>query len=448
MIEGRRIAVRQQPRACSVVVSTRSITAAAAGRSDTIAVQANADCAWTATASTSWIQLSDASGAGNGNVKFRIDANDGGPRDGAVTIGDQSIAVTQAAGGTCSFSVSPTAIEIGTAGGSGEVAVATSANCEWTVANSAQWLALPTARRTGSGVVALSAAGNSGARRTAVAQIAGVNVTVTQNGASGVTPCAYTVTPATQAVEPAGGNGKPIEVSTGASCAWTATSAVSWMTIPSGSTGTGNGTVAILVQANLGPARTGTLSIAGRAVTVTQGAAPPPQPECSYEVGPAQMNAPSTGASGLTFSVTTAVGCGWTATSQSPWIAVTSGPMGKGSGNVTVTVAANGGASRTGQLAIADTTVSITQSAPCAFEVSPEVIDIDGAGGTRTITVTTTTGCAWTVATDDRWLTVIEGVSGAGSGIARIEIAANPGENRVGTLSIGGRQVTIHQAKK
>ena len=53
---------------------------------------------------------------------------------------------------------------------------------------------------------------------------------------------------------------------------WTASSSVPWVTITSGSTGAGNGTVAYTVAANPSSvARSGNLTIANQTYTVTQG---------------------------------------------------------------------------------------------------------------------------------------------------------------------------------
>jgi hypothetical protein len=55
------------------------------------------------------------------------------------------------------------------------------------------------------------------------------------------------------------------------SCSWTAASNASWITITSGSSSTGSGTVAYSVAANTtGSLRTGTMTVAGSIITVTQ----------------------------------------------------------------------------------------------------------------------------------------------------------------------------------
>ena len=59
-----------------------------------------------------------------------------------------------------------------------------------------------------------------------------------------------------------GGTGK-ITVSAGPSCAWTASPAAAWITISSGASGTGNGTVTYNVAANTGAARAGAIGFGG-----------------------------------------------------------------------------------------------------------------------------------------------------------------------------------------
>lgn len=88
------------------------------------------------------------------------------------------------------------------------------------------------------------------------------------------TACSFAVSPATQAAAAAGATHTVgVTVSTGTNCSWTAASSANWITITSGGSGTGAGTVTYTVAANTGVARSGTLTIAGRTVTVNQAAA-------------------------------------------------------------------------------------------------------------------------------------------------------------------------------
>lgn len=82
--------------------------------------------------------------------------------------------------------------------------------------------------------------------------------------------CTYSISPTSASYAAAGGSGT-VAVTAGGGCAWTAASNASWITITSGSSGSGNGSVAYTVAANAGTSsRSGTLTVAGSTFTVTQ----------------------------------------------------------------------------------------------------------------------------------------------------------------------------------
>jgi hypothetical protein len=86
--------------------------------------------------------------------------------------------------------------------------------------------------------------------------------------------CALSVLPTSLSLPPDGGSAT-VTVTTGSTCAWTA-SATSWLTVTSGSSGTGSGTVVVSAGANLQAPRSATLAVNDRRVTVTQDAAAAP----------------------------------------------------------------------------------------------------------------------------------------------------------------------------
>ena len=83
---------------------------------------------------------------------------------------------------------------------------------------------------------------------------------------------APTITPLSGSAMASGAAGS-ITVTALAGCTWSATSSATWITITSGATGSGAGTVTYTVAANTGAARNGTLTVAGRIFTVSQAAA-------------------------------------------------------------------------------------------------------------------------------------------------------------------------------
>ena len=187
------------------------------------------------------------------------------------------------------------------------------------------------------------------------------------------TPCTFALS-ATGVTIPASGGSSFVAVTTTSACDWTATSNSSFITITSGASSTtitsgasstGNGTVSFTVAANTGAQRSGTLTVAGQTVTVTQSAAITPPPTCTFALSATGLTvAASGGASSVT--VTTTAGCAWTAASNSSFITITSGASSTGNGTVSFTIAANSGAQRTGTLTIAGQTVAVTQSAATA----------------------------------------------------------------------------------
>lgn len=88
---------------------------------------------------------------------------------------------------------------------------------------------------------------------------------VTMNGDKTVkatfNPCTYSISPTSKTFFASGGKGS-VNVTTQSECPWNAVSSVDWITITSGSSGTGNGTVKYTVAANtLTTLRTGTIGL-------------------------------------------------------------------------------------------------------------------------------------------------------------------------------------------
>ena len=230
-------------------------------------------------------------------------------------------------------------------------------------------------------------------------------------------PCTYSIAPTSQALA-AGGAAGSATVTAGTGCAWTAASNAGWISVTSGATGSGNGTVGYAAAANTTTSsRTGTLTIAGQTLTVTQAA-------CSYTISPTTQS--MTAAAGTAnATVTTTSGCPWTATSNAAWLSVTSGGSGSGNGTVNYSVAANTTtSSRTGTLTIAGRTLTVTQAA-CSYTVAPTTQTLAAGGEAATATVSTTSACPWTATSNAAWLSVTRGASGTGKASVAYSASAN-----------------------
>lgn len=99
--------------------------------------------------------------------------------------------------------------------------------------------------------------------------------TIAYQGAPPPQPsCTYSISDSPGEPFPATGGTGTIDVTTDTNCSWTAVSNASWITVTSGSSGTGNGSdndVVYIVARNKGKKeRTGTITVAGKQFTVTQ----------------------------------------------------------------------------------------------------------------------------------------------------------------------------------
>jgi hypothetical protein len=233
-----------------------------------------------------------------------------------------------------------------------------------------------------------------------------------------------------------------VAVGSGTGCAWAAVSNVPWITISSGNSGVGNGSLTYSVTANTGTlSRTGTMTIAGKTFTVIQ-----PATSCTFGISPASQAFAAAGGA-ATVTVTTSAGCTWTASSGAAWVVISSGAAGTGSGTVSYNAAANTGSfARSATMTIAGKAFTVTEaSGTCMFMVTPTLITAPPAGTSGTITVSTQPGCTWTASTSSNWMTVSG--SGTGSGTASYSVQANGGTiGRSGLISIAGGFVGVSQS--
>ncbi len=166
----------------------------------------------------------------------------------------------------CTYSISPTSQSFPSPGGTGSVSVTAGTGCAWTAASNASWIHVTSgASSSGNGTVGYSVDANaSSPPRTGTMTIAGRTFTVSQAGV-----CAYSISPTKAHVGAGGGTGS-VAVTAPQGCAWTAVSNASWITVTSGSNGSGNGSVDYSVAPFTLKRRSGTITIAGKTFTVRQ----------------------------------------------------------------------------------------------------------------------------------------------------------------------------------
>jgi hypothetical protein len=157
--------------------------------------------------------------------------------------------------------------------------------------------------------------------------------------------CSYAIAPQNITVPAAGATQQTVNVVATNGCPWTATSNAAFLSVTSGTSGTGSGSVTYRVTANSGPTRSGTLTIAGQTFTVTETGTTSPtlnlsRSSLNFGYSASVVTSQQT----ITITFTGGSSVAWTASSNQPNITVAPG---SGSGNGTFQVTAAAGASGT-----------------------------------------------------------------------------------------------------
>jgi pimeloyl-ACP methyl ester carboxylesterase len=152
-------------------------------------------------------------------------------------------------------------------------------------------------------------------------------------------------------------------VTTQPDCQWTASSNTDWITLVSGNSGNGTGTVTYAVAPNLGSdLKTGTVTIARKTLTITSPPRPVSSASCTYDVSPSSLFLPSVGDTDIIY-VTTQPSCNWAASSNTEWVEIEWITVNheNGTGSVVYTADPNlTDSPKTGILTVAGKTVTAT----------------------------------------------------------------------------------------
>lgn len=256
---------------------------------------------------------------------------------------------------SCTYSVSPQSINVGSEGGTVTLSISTGSSCSWSSGANASWIRITSnPNGIGNGQIQIAIDRNGGSARSGTLTVAGQTVTVNQSGSSA---CTYSVSPSSLSLSASSGEGT-ITVTTQSGCNWSASSPEGWIQIVSGATGSGSGTVRYRVSQNTGPTRSTTLIVAGERIPVTQNA----PSSCTYSLNSLSNTFSSSGGTG-TIGVITQSGCSWRASSGASWVNIVSGASGTGSGTVTYRVDSYSGTlTRTATITIEDQTFTVRQN--------------------------------------------------------------------------------------
>ena len=276
-------------------------------------------------------------------------------------------------------------------------------------------------------------------------------------------------------------------VQTSAGCSWGASTTTTWIHITGGTQGVGTGPVTLTVDQNTGDSRIGSMLIAGQVFTITQNkllgpSGTPvvfsisknsgaqgsfcgtniPLPSLVYQPTDAEaylyysMQGLNVGdvvaskyyapdgslyaaAGGSTPPILTSGGIQTFCDGPSTGLKIFGAPPANMGGNWKVDLLVNG-------TLILEVPFTITGTNTCSYTLSGNTNSFNGSGGTGSITVTATQGCAWNATTTATWIHFGSTLSGVGSGTVTYTVDANNGAARSGAITIAGQSFTVTQA--
>ncbi|MBI2686758.1 MAG: hypothetical protein HYX27_10615 [Acidobacteria bacterium] len=81
-----------------------------------------------------------------------------------------------------------------------------------------------------------------------------------------------------------------------------------------------------------------------------------------------------------------------------------------------------------------------------SITAAPTAFTFPAIGGTGSISVTSNSGCAWKAVSNDKFITITSGASGAGSGVVTFSVGKKNGNrSQLGSITIGNTTVTVKQ---
>lgn len=260
----------------------------------------------------------------------------------------------------------------------------------------------------------------------------------TATSPSSITRCSVTVDGGGSL--PAQGGTATLAVTAARECSWSARAEGTWLSIRSGASGQGNGSIEVAAGVNPDPVvRRGAVLLNEERVELTQAAG-----ECAITLAEGGVSFPSSGGAGRVEVRASSALCAWRAESNESWIAIRSSGSGRGPGEVTFEVAPTTGGPRSGEIVVEGQRFAVTQADGCAYTIAPSSASVAADGGGGSVTVDTAAGCPWTAAANVSWLS-LSTREGSGPGQVTFGVDATAGA-RTGTAVIAGRTFTVSQS--
>lgn len=231
------------------------------------------------------------------------------------------------------------------------------------------------------------------------------------------------------------GETKTVTITNPYGYSWIVNSKPDWIT-----TAITGGNLTVTAAKNIAYERTGTVVIKDTDFNKTYNISVTQASDYVFSISPSSFSFAGEGSTSQ-LTVTNPNGYSWELEEIPSWI-LASQTTGNSNATIALTAAANGGAARTGEFIVNETTfgnqitVSVSQASGYTFSVSPSQLYFAVAGEGKTITITNPYNYNWTASSNVNWLTLSQS-SGNGSAT----ITATAGDNSAGAARYG--KVTI-----
>ncbi len=289
------------PVTCTYSISSSSGSFTSSGGTSSVSVTAsNSSCSWTTSESLSWVSLSPNSGTGSGSVTITVAASTGVARSGSVTIAGKPYTINQAApptdmvrefvsrfyqvvlgrpADTAGLDFWANSLKNGTKTGAdvarGFILSQEFINQQLDNASYVNVLYSTFFDRNADpgGYSYWLGFLNAGIGREAV-----LNGFISSQEffnlceSYSIIPvtCTYSISSSSGSFTSSGGTSTVLVTASRSNCYWTASESLDWVSLSQPTSGTGNGSVTITATANTGSARSGLVTVAGKAYTISQ----------------------------------------------------------------------------------------------------------------------------------------------------------------------------------
>ncbi|WP_346857499.1 BACON domain-containing carbohydrate-binding protein [uncultured Draconibacterium sp.] len=430
------ISVEQEgPEPCTIVLGKTYLARDTAAYFRLIGITCNSD--WVISDHPDWITFSEYSGSGDGVVTAYIAKNIGDPRTGVATFTtcddvSATITVDQEGIQICEIALGKTYLSRDAAAYSRLLGV--TATSDWVITDSPDWITFSETSGTGNAVITIYIAENTGAPRTGVATFTtcdDVSATITVDQ-EGIQICEIALGK-TYLSRDAAAYSRLLGVT--ATSDWVITDSPDWITF-SETSGTGNAVITIYIAENTGAPRTGvatftTCDDVSATITVDQEGIQ----ICEIALGKTYLSRDAAAYSRLLGVTATS---DWVITDSPDWITF-SETSGTGNAVITIYIAENTGAPRTGVATFTtcddvSATITVDQEGIqiCEIALGKTYLSRDAAAYSRLLGVTATSD--WVITDSPDWITFSE-TSGTGDAVTTIYIAENTGTPRTGVAT-------------